>query len=94
MNTGYLFENRFFYPGDALTHPGVDVDVLAMPMIGPWMKLGEAIDWAIKIKPEVCIPVHDGMLSPRQWIYGYPTKILQESGITLDAVEPGESREY
>ncbi|MEX0650008.1 MAG: MBL fold metallo-hydrolase [Candidatus Andersenbacteria bacterium] len=94
MNTGYLFENKFFYPGDALTNPGVAVQILAMPMIGPWMKLGEAIDWATEIKPEVCIPVHDGMLNPRQWIYNYPTKILGEEGIKLDAIEPGESREY
>ena len=94
MNTGYLFENKFFYPGDALTNPGVDVQILAMPMIGPWMKLGDAIDWACEIKPEICIPVHDGMLNPRQWIYNYPTKILNKEGIKLDALEPGESREY
>ena len=84
MNTGYLFNNKFFYPGDALTNPGLPVQILAMPMIGPWMKLGEAIDWAVDIKPEVCLPVHDGMLNPRQWIYGYPTKYLPEK----------ESREY
>jgi L-ascorbate metabolism protein UlaG (beta-lactamase superfamily) len=94
MNTGYLFENKFFYPGDALTNPGVDVQILAMPMIGPWMKLGEAIDWATAIKPEVCIPVHDGMLNPRQWIYNYPIKVLSEEDIKLDAIEPGGSEEY
>lgn len=94
MNTGYLFANKFFYPGDALTNPGVDVQILAMPMIGPWMKLGEAIDWATAVKPAVCLPVHDGMLNPRQWIYTNPAKILAEEGIKFDALEPGESREY
>lgn len=94
MNTGYLFEDKFFYPGDALTNPGVEVEVLAMPVIGPFMKLGEAIDWAIAIKPAVCIPVHDGMLDPRQWVYNYPTQVLGEEDIKFDAIEPGESREY
>lgn len=94
MNTGYLFENKFFYPGDALTNPGAAVQILAMPMVGPWMKLSEAIDWATMIKPEVCIPVHDGMLNPRQWIYTNPTRLLAEEGIIFEAVEPGESREY
>jgi len=65
-----------------------------MPVIGPWMKLSEAIDWAITLKPQVCLPVHDGMLQPRQWIYGAPTKILGDNNIHFDAIEPGESREY
>src|SRR5687768_7508269 len=38
MNTGYLFDNTLFYPGDALTNPKTPVKILAMPMIGPWMK--------------------------------------------------------
>ena len=94
MNTGYLFDNTLFYPGDAFTHPGVAVRILAMPMIGPWMKLQETLDWVESIKPEICIPVHDGMLSPRQLIYTYPSKYLSEQGITFDVIEPGESREY
>ncbi len=94
MNTGYLIQSKFFMPGDAFTNPGVPIEVLAMPMIGPWMKLSESIDWAREIQPKVCIPVHDGMLNPRQWIYGLPLKILPEDGIHFDALEPGSSAEY
>lgn len=94
MNTGYLIQNRFFIPGDAFTRPGISVEILAMPMIGPWMKLSESIDWARGIKPHVCIPVHDGMLNPREWIYGLPTKILQEEGIKLDVMGLGSEVEY
>ena len=93
MNTGYLIEQKVFLPGDAFTKPGVPVEILAMPMIGPWMKIAESIDWALAIKPKICIPVHDGMLNPRQWIYGAPTKILGEAGIIFDPVEPGEEKE-
>ena len=94
MNTGYLFGDRFFYPGDALTRIDVAVDILAMPMIGPWMKLGEAIDWALALQPTTCIPVHDGMLDPRTWIYNYPTQVLADAKIVFDPIEPGETKEY
>lgn len=94
MNTGFLVQDRFFYPGDAFTNPGVPIEILAMPMIGPWMKLSDSIDWVKELQPKVCIPVHDGMLNPRPWIYGLPSKLFPEWGITFDAIEPGESREY
>jgi L-ascorbate metabolism protein UlaG (beta-lactamase superfamily) len=94
MNTGYLIQNRFFYPGDAFTNPGVPVEILAVPMIGPWMKMSEALDWAKALKPQICIPVHDGMLQPREWIYGTPTKVLSEAGIRFDALEPGTTGDY
>jgi L-ascorbate metabolism protein UlaG (beta-lactamase superfamily) len=94
VNTGYFIQNRFFYPGDAFTIPGVPVEIAAMPMIGPWMKLAEAIDWAKELKPRVCIPVHDGMLQPREWIYGLPSKILPEAGIQFNPLELGKTKDY
>lgn len=94
MNTGFLIQNRFFYPGDAFPNPGLPVEILAMPMIGPWMKLAESIDWALKIKPKACIPVHDGMLNPREWIYRLPEQVLSAAGIKFDAIEPGKAIDY
>lgn len=94
MNTGYLIQGKFFLPGDAFVEIGVPVEILGLPMIGPWMKLSESINWALQLKPRVCIPIHDGMLNPRQWIYGLPSKILQEVGIRFDAVETGNTVQY
>ncbi|HSX24738.1 MAG TPA: MBL fold metallo-hydrolase [Candidatus Andersenbacteria bacterium] len=94
MNTGYFIANKFFLPGDAFVNPGVPIEILGMPMIGPWMKLSESIDWALSLKPKVCIPIHDGMLTPRQWIYIAPTKVLGEAGIQFDVIESGQSIEY
>lgn len=94
MNTGYLLQNRFFYPGDAFTNPHIPIEILAMPIIGPWMKLSEAINWIKEIQPTVCFPVHDGMLQPREWIYKGPTTILKDSGITFEVIEPGVSRNF
>ena len=46
-NIGYLIDNRLWYPGDAYTNPERPVEILALPVSGPWMKLSEAIDYAL-----------------------------------------------
>ncbi len=61
-NTGFLIAERLFYPGDSLTQVPKHVDILALPVAAPWMRLSEAIDYAVKVKPKTCIPVHDGQL--------------------------------
>ena len=94
MNTGFLLQQKFFYPGDALTNPGVPVEIVALPMIGPWMKLAEALDWARELRPAACVPVHDGMLTDRDWIYALPGKLLPEWGTRFDALELGNAIDY
>ncbi len=64
MNTGYLVNNKLFYPGDALYDPKRPVEVLALPVVAPWLKISEAIDYAKALKPKACFPVHDGALRP------------------------------
>jgi len=55
-NTGYIFGEIFFYPGDALTKPPYPVENLALPVAGPWLTIGEAIDYAIKVAPKSVSP--------------------------------------
>lgn len=94
VNTGYMIAGRFFYPGDSFHNPQKPVEVLALPIAGPWMKLSEALDYAKEIKPKVAFPVHDGMLHPVAWLYRHPARFLPESGIQFDVIEPGDSREF
>ncbi len=63
QNTGYLFAGKFFYPGDSFFNPGKPVEILALPVAGPWMKMSEAILYAKLIHPRFAFPVHDGMLN-------------------------------
>lgn len=63
QNTGYFIANRFFYPGDAFTNPHRPIDLLALPVSGPWLKSKEVIDYARELKPRAAFPVHDGMLA-------------------------------
>ncbi len=77
QNTGFLIDDRFFYPGDSFHNPGKIVEILALPVAGPWMRLEEAIEYAKTISPKVVFPVHDGML--RQGIQLGPTRRIPKA---------------
>ena len=95
-NTGYFIENKLFYPGDAFTDPGKQVDVLALPVAGPWMKIHEAIDYALLLKPRVVFPVHDGMFEKDKIgpIYRIPTTVFPQNNIEFVQMEAGDEKEF
>jgi L-ascorbate metabolism protein UlaG (beta-lactamase superfamily) len=60
-NSAYLIdEGAFFHPGDSFFIPYLDVDVLAVAVDGPWLKLAEAVDYVQAVAPRVAIPIHEG----------------------------------
>jgi L-ascorbate metabolism protein UlaG (beta-lactamase superfamily) len=60
-NAAYLIDDgALLHPGDSFTVPGLDVDVLAVPVDGPWLKLAEAVDYVRAVGPRVAVPVHEG----------------------------------
>jgi L-ascorbate metabolism protein UlaG (beta-lactamase superfamily) len=60
-NAAYLIdEGALLHPGDSFFVPDQDVDVLAVPVDGPWLKLAEAVDYVHAVSPRVAVPVHDG----------------------------------
>ena len=87
-NIGYFIDHKLFYPGDALTLPGKKVDVLALPVAGPWIKISEAIDYALAIKPRLAFPVHDAVRS--QAAHKIPSLILPQNGIDFVTLEEGQ----
>ncbi|MBU6389466.1 MBL fold metallo-hydrolase [Patescibacteria group bacterium] len=88
-NTGYFIDHRFFYPGDAFYRPAKAVDVLAVPVAGPWMKLSEAVEYALVVHPRVAIPVHDGILKRPALVYQVPQTELGKAGIRFQPLENG-----
>lgn len=62
-NTGVLVDGRLFHPGDAYTVPDVPVEVLAVPVGAPWLKVGELMDWLAAVRPRRAYPVHEATLS-------------------------------
>ena len=63
-NTGYFVANKFYFPGDNFHNPGKKIDILALPVAGPWMKIADAIDFAKAVKARTAFGVHDGMIQP------------------------------
>ncbi|MBF6341157.1 MBL fold metallo-hydrolase [Nocardia abscessus] len=62
-NVGYLIDDAVFHPGDAFDEIPVAVDVLLLPIGGPWMKIGEGIDYLRSIAPRVVVPIHQAGLA-------------------------------
>lgn len=89
-NVGYLVGGRFFHPGDAFTVPGVPVDVLALPIGAPWLKLSESIDYLREIAPRVAIPIHEAVLAKPAMHYSRAVDLAPD-GTTTVVVAPGET---
>jgi L-ascorbate metabolism protein UlaG (beta-lactamase superfamily) len=65
-NSGYLVtagDTTVFHPGDALTGPGVPVDVLCAPVCAPWLKASEAVDFAREVGAPRNVAIHDRVYS-------------------------------
>lgn len=91
-NTGFFFANRFFYPGDAYTNPNVDVEILALPVSWPWVKIGDAIDYALTITPKVAFPVHDHFYFSGSHVA--PANILPQNGIEFIPLKAWEGHDF
>lgn len=87
QNVGYFVANRLFYPGDAFINPKRPVEILALPVAGPWTKLSEAIDYAKELKPKICFPVHEGILKSPGLTHLIPPIILDPLGIKFFILE-------
>lgn len=73
-NTGYLLDvdgTRIYHPGDALTVPDAEVDLLLGPICAPWMKVSEGIDFARAVGAPRTLAIHE--------------KIYSEAGLDLAA---------
>lgn len=94
-NTGYLFDNKLFYPGDAFYKPNVPVDILAFPVTAPWCTIAEALDYVLDVKPRIAFPVHDGNLVRTTGItVRLPGIKLPEAGIQFIALELGKETAF
>lgn len=95
-NTGYFVAGKFYFPGDAFHDPKRPIDVLALPVAGPWMKISEAIDFAKLVKPRIAFGVHDGMIIPG--FGAFAAKMLQNflkpDGVDYVTLGAGEGREF
>ena len=64
-NAEYLVGGRLLHPGDALHVPGIEVEILALPTMAPWMALKEAVDFYRAVGAAQALPIHDAIPRPQ-----------------------------
>jgi L-ascorbate metabolism protein UlaG (beta-lactamase superfamily) len=84
-NSGFILDDLVWHPGDALDAESRTVDVLLLPVGGPWMKISEAIDFARRVAPRVIVPIHQGGLAEvhRQLHYGLLRNLVSSSEVVV-----------
>ncbi|GAA0417781.1 MBL fold metallo-hydrolase [Acrocarpospora corrugata] len=78
QNVGFFIDEEVFYPGDALTPPGVDVPTLLVPSNAPWMRGWEMIEYLRAVRPARAYSTHDGLVNE----YG---QLLIDNWLTKEA---------
>jgi L-ascorbate metabolism protein UlaG (beta-lactamase superfamily) len=96
QNTGYFITERLFYPGDAYGEPEKPVEILALPVGGPWCRMTDALHYALKIKPRSAFPVHDAIERPDRITVHYElaAKVLEARGIAFTSLLSGQTVTY
>lgn len=68
-NVGFVLrsegEPTFFHPGDSYAVAPGGVDIVALPLYGPWAALRETVDFARAVAAPEGFGVHDGLLNDR-----------------------------
>lgn len=62
FNSGYVITvggQKIYHPGDALTQPGEQIDLLLVPSSAPWLKVSEAIDFTREVDAPMNLAIHD-----------------------------------
>lgn len=92
-NVAVMVNDELYYAGDSYTEPGVPVGTLAAPIGAPWLKIGEAMDYVLAIKPQRAFYVHDMTLSVagKQMAAARLTWATEKNGGAFSELLPGET---
>lgn len=89
-NVGYLVDGSVFHPGDALTVPDQPVETLMLPVMAPWNKISEVIEYVREVKPQRAYDIHDALLTDLARPI-YDNQIGSLGGAEHLRLTPGES---
>lgn len=95
-NVGFLIAGKLFHPGDCVTpSEEVQAEILAVPVVAPWMAVREGLEFVKKVKPKYAIPIHDAMVKWPEipWYKIFETG-LAGSGIEFVKMELGKAKEF
>ena len=88
-NAGYVLDGRLLHPGDALDVTDLDVEILALPAMAPWMRMADAVDYLRAVGPRFAVPIHDGLLRSTDIYYG-AFRNLGPEGSELRVIDDGQ----
>ncbi len=92
-NVGVLVDDAFYYPGDSFAVPRRDIQLMAAPLGAPWLKVGDAMDFVLAVRPRRAFGTHDMTLSVAgrdmhrarlQWA-------TEQNGGEFFALDPGDA---
>lgn len=65
QNIGVVVDSKLTNPGDSfdLLELNGAVETLLVPEVAPWTKMSETMEFMKLAKPQIVVPVHDGLLS-------------------------------
>jgi L-ascorbate metabolism protein UlaG (beta-lactamase superfamily) len=94
-NSGYVLEvegQKIYHPGDSLTLPGTDVDLLLLPVSAPWLKIGECIDFGRDVGAPRSLAIHDKIYSEigLGMVDAHLTRMLGERGQEYSRLNEGD----
>lgn len=94
QNTGYFIGKKLFYPGDAFINPNKPVEILALPVVAPWLLLKQSILYAKDLKPRICFPMHDWNIKLPGIFHKLPSMFLPKFGIEFKVLEENKEEEF
>lgn len=95
-NVAVLVNESLYYAGDSFTVPDdVSVDVLAVPIGAPWLKISEAIDYVDALQPNHTFAVHEMVLSDagQSLANARIAAATEQGGGAFHPLRPGDSLE-
>lgn len=93
-NIAVFINDKFLHPGDSLQVMAERVEILCLPVAAPWLRAVDAVEFALRIKPRLVIPIHEATQKDF-WIESLYQRIvgpaLVEAGIEFRPLGLGES---
>lgn len=92
-NNCYLIDGAIYHPGDSFIVPTKQPQLLLLPIMAPWSKTAEVVDFAVSVRAPRALPIHDGMLTETglRFIEGHVTRIGGEHGVQYTTAAPGST---
>lgn len=93
-NSGYVLtgDQSVYHPGDALTPPEQEVDVLLVPVCAPWMRASEGVDFARAVRAPRNVAIHDRVYSEAglRIVDGHMDAFLPKEGLAYVRLADGQ----